>query len=43
MATDDEFTYCIMEFDTDYYFTIESLNASIDGGYRFSFGKGGVY
>lgn len=43
MATDDEFTDCIMEFDTDYYFTIENLSAKIIGGYRFSFGKGGVY
>ena len=43
MATDDTYTYCVMEFDTDYYFTIESLDENINGGYRFSFGKGGVY
>ena len=43
MATDDEFTYCIREYDTVYYFSIESLNHSMDGVYRFSVGKGGVY
>jgi hypothetical protein len=43
MATDDKFTDCVMEFDSDYYFTIESLDANINGGYRFSFGKGGAY
>jgi len=43
MATDDTYTDCIMEFDTDYYFTIENLDEKIIGGYRFSFGKGGAY
>jgi len=43
MATDDRYTDCIMEFDTDYYFSIENLDSSINGGYRFSFGKGGAY
>lgn len=43
IATDDTYTNCIMEFDTEYFFSIENLDDEITGGYRFSFGKGGTY
>ena len=43
MATDDEYTNCIMEFDTDYYFTIENVDSSTNGDYRFTFGKSDPY
>lgn len=35
-ATDGQYTKCLMEYDRDYYFTIENLD-DIKGGYRFSF------
>lgn len=37
MATDDTFTDCVIEFNTNYYFTIESLSNTIIGAYRFQF------
>ena len=43
MATNDDYTDCIMEFDTDYYCNIENLDSNINGGCRFTFGEGGTY
>lgn len=42
-ATDETYTKCVMAFETDYYFTIENLDATITGGYILEFNKGGEY